>query len=451
MTPRPPGPSAPPLVGHLPAFARDPLGFLEGLQREHGDVARFRLTRPAVLVSHPDDIERVLLETGKTFHKGYQQGFSMPRVLGNGLVTSEGDFWRRQRKLAQPAFHTGRIGGYADDMVAATRDLLGTWRDGRETDLHRELMLLTQRIVLKTLFDFDNGDDAHDASDALDTVLREMERELGGAEGWLPPFVPTPSRTRLVRALDRLDALVYRIVRDRRERPREHRDLLAMLMDARDDDGRGMTDRQLRDEVMTLYIAGHETTSNTLAWTFLLLSRHPEVREALEREQHDVLGDRPATLADLRALRFTDAVVKESMRLYPAIWSISRVASVDTVLGGYRVERGTEVWLAAWVTQRDERWFHDPLAFRPSRWLEGEKPPKYAYFPFGGGPRVCIGNSFAQMEAVLLLAEISRRFRVHVPPAHHVNIEPGAALRPRGGLPTRLEERRAVALARSNQ
>lgn len=451
MTPRPPGPSAPPLVGHLSAFARDPLGFLEGLKREHGDVARFRLTRPAVLVSHPDDIERVLLETGKTFHKGYQQGFSMPRVLGNGLVTSEGDFWRRQRKLAQPAFHTGRIGGYADDMVGATRDLLSTWHDGRDLDLHRELMLLTQRIVLKTLFDFDNGADAHDASDALDTVLREMERELGGPEGWLPPFVPTPSRTRLVRALARLDALVYRIVQDRRERPREHRDLLAMLMEARDDDGRGMTDAQLRDEVMTLYIAGHETTSNTLAWTFLLLSRHPDVREALEREVHGVLGDRPATLADLRALRLTDAVVKESMRLYPAIWSISRVASVDTVLGGYRVERGTEVWLAAWVTQRDERWFHDPLAFRPSRWLDGDKPPKYAYFPFGGGPRVCIGNSFAQMEAVLLLAEISRRYRVHVPANHDVNIEPGAALRPRGGLPTRLEERRAVALARSNQ
>jgi cytochrome P450 len=435
-----------PIIGNLPDFAKNPLGFLEKLRREHGDVVGFSITSPFVLVSHPDDIEHVLLETGKTFHKGYQRGFALPRVLGNGLVTSEGDFWRKQRKLAQPAFHAKQISSYADIMVEATLDMLRTWQPNQSLDVHHEMMLLTQRIVLKTLFNVDVGLEVNETSKALDTVLIEMERDFTGVEAFLPGFIPTPSRQRLVKALETLNNLLHGIIVQRRQNPGEHHDLLGMLMDARDDDDNGMSDQQLRDELMTLYLAGHETTSNTLSWTWVLLSQHVNVRTKLDAELEKVLGGRNPTLEDLRSLVYTNAVIKEAMRYYPPVWSLSRVASVDTEIGGYAIPKGTEIFLSQWVTHRDERWFENPLEFKPERWLEGPEPlekriPKYAYFPFGGGPRICIGNSFSMMESVLLLAEIAQAYRIHVLEPEAIKFDTGATLRPKNGLPAKLEAR----------
>ena len=440
-----PGASGWPLIGNLPEFARDPLSFLDDLKGKHGDVARFSLGRsPSVLLSHPDDVGFVLLETGKSFHKGYQQGFSTPLVLGNGLVTSEGDFWRRQRKLAQPAFHAQRIGSYASTMVQFTLEMLNNWHLGQQLDAHAEMMHLTQRIVAQTLFGRDTSDQTAQLGAALNTIMREMDAEFTTLEGFVPGFVPTPSRARLTAAVRQIEQLIVDVTQSRRQSRDQHADLLEMLLEARDDDGNGMTDQQLRDEIITLYIAGHETTSNTLAWTWGLLAQHPQVRARLEAELEQVLLGRAPTFDDLRALAYTNAIIKESMRVRPPVWSISRVASVDVPLREYTIPKGTEVWLAQWITHRDPRWFEDPETFRPERWLEGPEPlekriPRHAYFPFGGGPRICIGNSFAQMEAVLLLAAIAQQFRLTLQPDAQMVPLASMTLRPKHGVPVQLE------------
>jgi cytochrome P450 len=440
-----PGANGWPLIGNLPEFARDPLAFLDDLKRKHGDVARFSLGRsPSVLLSHPNDVGFVLLETGKSFHKGYQQGFSTPLVLGNGLVTSEGDFWRRQRKLSQPAFHAQRIGSYAQTMVQYALEMLDNWQPGQHLDAHTEMMHLTQRIVAQTLFGQDTVEQTAELGIALDTIMREMDAEFTTLEGFVPGFVPTPSRTRLTAAVRQIEQLIVDVTQSRRQSRDQHADLLEMLLQARDDDGKPMTDQQLRDEIITLYIAGHETTSNTLAWTWVLLAQHPSVRAKLEAELERVLSGRVPTFDDLRALTYTNAIIKESMRVRPPVWSISRVASVDVQLREYTIPKGTEIWLAQWVTHRDPRWFDDPLAFRPERWLEGpeqleKRIPRHAYFPFGGGPRICIGNSFAQMEAVLLLATIAQQFRLTLRSDAQITPLASMTLRPKHGVAVRLE------------
>jgi len=436
-----------PVIGHLIDFGRDPIGFLTRLQHERGDTATFSMGgRTQTVLTHPDDVETVLLETGRRFDKGYTSmgGYSVPRLLGNGLLTSEGNFWKRQRKLAQPSFHAARIGRYAETMVSFTERMLNEWRGGELRDAHEDMMMLTQAIVAKTLFDADVTGEARDVGELLTRVLDGATEEMRSIQMMMPANWMTPTRRRVDDAVSGLERSIARIIVDRRASNTTHSDLLEMLMSARDDDGSAMSDAQLRDEVMTLYLAGHETTANTLSWTWFELSRHPEVRERLEQELDTVLAGRSPTMDDLRSMPFTAAVVDETLRMYPAAWLFARCTTEDVQLRGVDIPRGAQLWISPYLLHHDARWFEAPEKFDPARWLDGRTTGihKYAYIPFGGGPRICIGNGFAKMEAALLLAGIAQHFRLTVTNPASVVPDPSLTLRPRDGVRVRVESRK---------
>lgn len=438
----PPGPSGLPLLGSLLDLRRDPLGFFADSARRYGDVVRLRLGgASAYLISDPAAIEGILVGTGRRFVKGYDKDPVLPLFLGNGLVTSEGDFWLRQRRLMQPAFHRQRVAGFGAAMVAATEEAAAGWRDGERRDLHTDLMRLTLDILMRTVFSAPLGADAGRVERSLNVVLDEYMRQSLALLP-LPAWAPSPGRSRMLRAIRELHVVVDRLIDSRLAGGAGPDDLLTMLLEARDEAGQPMPRRQLRDELLTLILAGHETTANALAWTLALLARHPEAEARLHAEV-DALGDRPAAAADLPALRYADAVVKESMRLFPPVWMISRAAAQPATVGGYDVPAGRDLYLSAWVVHRDPRLYAEPAAFRPERWLDGleQHLPRYAFMPFGGGPRLCIGNSFAQMEATLILATLARRFRLSLAPGQAVTPEPTMTLRPRGGLPMTVARR----------
>jgi cytochrome P450 len=418
-------------------LGRDPLGYLAGLHRQHGDFAPFSLGigGPQLLIMHPDDIGVVLQETGKRFHKGYQSGYSTARVFGNGLVTSEGDFWRRQRKLAQPAFHTRRIASYAETMTALTGEALAAWQPGETRDIHQAIMRLTSHIAVRTLFGADLPDTER-IEHLLDVMMNGMKSDLLSWQSFLPAAILTPDRQAVKAAVEEFDRRLLALVEARRGDTAGRDDLLALLMEARDDDDQPMSDQQLRDEAVTLYIAGHETTANTLTWGWMLLSQNPAVRARLEAEVDSVLGGRAPAFTDLRQMPYVNAVFKETMRLYPVAWSISRMASVDVELSGYHIPKDTNVWIAQYLLHRDARWYDNPMGFDPDRWLDGRTTdlPKYAYLPFGGGPRICIGNSFAEMEGALILASAAQRFRLNLAPDQRIELDPGITIRPRYGM-----------------
>ena len=443
--PLPPKAPGLPFVGNLLTYLDDPLRFLRSTRDRHGDVVRVALGPLEVtLVSHPDLVEDVLITRNKLWLKDRFIQTTLRPVLGDGLLSSEGDFWRRQRRLAQPAFHRDRIAAYGSTMVDFTERLATTWRDGEVRDVHKDMMRLTLDIVAQTLFGASVGDQAEDVGAALESMLAVAVDPIY----MLLPFLtrmPTPGRRRFDGAVAKLDAIIYGVIEKRRSsRAEESNDLLSMLLHAQDEDGSRMSDKQLRDECMTLFLAGHETTALLLSWTWLLLSQHPEVDAKLARELEEVLGDRPATLADVPNLRVTAQVIAESLRMYPPAWSMGREAREDVVLGGFLVPRGTQVWFCPWSIQRDGRWFEDPDTFRPERW-EGDLAKtlhKFAYFPFGGGPRLCIGQAFAQMEAVLLLATLARSFRIEVLAEPAAIPDPSVTLRPKHGLSGRPNRRR---------
>ncbi len=449
IAPALPGPRGRWLTGHVRDFAADRLGFLTRIAREYGDIVALRFAhRPVVVVNHPDLVEEVLVTRNRQFIKHFALRMARP-TLGNGLLTSEGDFWRRQRRLAQPAFHRERVTAHGAVMVEYAERMLATWSDGRTLDIQDAMMRLTLEIVAKTLFDADVSTDAADASAAMEMLLRSFTARVGKLIP-MPDFIPTPVNLRFRRARDRLDRIIHGIIAARRASGEDRGDLLSMLLQAQDDadtttaGGGGMTDVQLRDEAMTLFMAGHETTANTLAWAWLLLSTHPEVEAKLHAELDEVLPDGPPTVADLPRLVYAEHVVTEALRLYPTVWLLGREAIEPTVVGGHRIAKGTTVYMSQWVVHRDPRFFDDPLAYRPERWEEGmaRKIHRYAYFPFGGGPRICIGNGFAMMEAVLLLATIARRFRPRVLRPAEVVPLPTMTLRPIGGIDVVLEARR---------
>jgi len=434
-----------PLVGHLLEFQRDPLRFLCSMREAHGDVVDVAIGPLAVtLISHPDFIEDILITRSKLWKKDRFLQKNLRPVLGDGLLSSEGDFWRKQRRLAQPAFHRERIAAYGGIMVDRASRLAAKWQDGEVRDLHEDMMRLTLDIVAETLFGAEVGDHAEEVGEALEAVLAIVADPL---ELFVPllKHLPTPKRRRFARAVARLDAIIYRVIEERRRAGgAQADDLLSMLLHAQDDDGSRMSDKQLRDECLTLFLAGHETTAINLSWTWLLLSGHAAVKSKLQHEVDEVLGDRPATFADLPRLRYTGQVIAESLRLYPPAWSLGREAREDVDIGGYRIRRGDQVWFCPWAIQRDPRWFEAPDAFRPERW-EGDlskRLPRFAYFPFGGGPRQCIGQAFAQLEAVLLLATLARAFEVEVLPSPPAIAEPSVTLRPKHGLRVRLARRR---------
>jgi cytochrome P450 len=439
----PPGPPGHLIRGNLPEFRRDRLDFFVRCARDYGDVVALRFgPRRIFLVSHPDLIEQVVVNEARHVIKHFALRLN-PLVLGQGLLTSSGDFWLRQRRLIQPAFSRERLYAYAADMTAAAERLSGEWRDGEERELLTEMMRLTLDIAARTLFGTNVRQDATQVAEAL-AVLQEIFLKRFNSLLPLPTWIPTPQNLRLRRAVRRLDAILYRFIAQRRaEGDQGRHDLLSLLLHAQDEDGSRMTDRQLRDEAMTLFLAGHETTALTLAWTWYLLGTHPDVEERLFEEARTLLGDRPATGDDVPQLKFAEAVTLEAMRLYPPAYVIGREAVQPFELGGYAVPPGLTILMSQWVVQRDPRFYDEPEKFRPERWLEGlaGRLPRYAYFPFGGGPRLCIGNSFAMMETALCLATLVRRWRCVLVPGRTVVPLPTFTLRPQPGIQAVLRQR----------
>src|SRR6266700_2966861 len=419
----------------------NPLEYFTKIAREFGDIAGLRILNfKTIFINHPDLIEEVLVTNARKYSKGKVLRANR-HVFGEGLLTSEGDFWLRQRRLAQPAFHRARIASYAATMVDYTQRLVSGWRDGEERDAHREMMRLTLQIVGKTLFDADVERDAQGVGKSLELLLEigaNFRRTI-----FVPHWLPTPANLRVKREVAQIENILYRIIAERRASGRDAGDLLSMLLHAQDEDGSRMTDRQLRDETITLFLAGHETTASTLSWTWWLLAQNPAVEKKLHAELDEVLVGRAPSIDDLARLPYTANVITESMRLYPPAWGLARVAIEDHELGGYPVRKGMGVAMAQWVVQRDTRWYDKPEEFRPERW-EGDfakRIPRFAYFPFGGGPRQCIGNSFALMEARLILATIAQKYRLHLVPDHPVVPLASITLRPRYGVRVVLESR----------
>ena len=444
----PRGPRGGRLMGNMREFNGDSLGFVERCAREFGDVVPTRfLYVPALFLFHPDHVEYVLAAGSKNFIKAasLRSPFFL-RLVGNGLVTSEGEFWRRQRRLAQPAFHHQRINSYAETMVSYAEGMVAGWGDGQTLDAHDEMTMLTQRVVAQTLFSADVSGESREIGEALSNIVRPFASQA--TLKWiLDNRLPTPAHLRFNRDVRKIDRFVYRLIEERRSSGEDTGDLLSMLLAARDEDGSSMSDRQLRDELMTIFLAGHETTALALTWAWYLLAQNPEAEAKLAAELEDVLGGRAPAADDLPRLRYAEWVVKEAMRLYPPAWAVGRECVRECEVGGYRVAKGMQVFGFQWVNQRDARWFADPLAFRPERWGDESisRLPKYAYFPFGGGPRLCIGNYFATMEAVLILSTVARRFRLRLVPDQTVELLPAVALRPKHGIKMQLEARQAAA------
>lgn len=454
---KPPGPKGHLILGSLPEFRRDQLGFLPNLIQTYGDVVYFRfLHLPIYLIGSPDYVREVLVNQADKFEKAPLDRDILSKFLGNGLLTSEGSFWRRQRKLAQPAFHAKRIQAYAQVMVAYTRQMLEGWHNGEQRDIDHEMMRLTMFIVSKTLFNADaittQGNTAEMIGQAV-TDLQNVSNNDYQRGMTLPDWLPTADNRKRRHASELFGQYMDKIIADRRATAQDGKitdmgDLLSMLMMAQDDDGQHMDDRQLRDEVATLFAAGHETTANALTWTFYLLSQHPEVEAKLHQELDQVLLGRAPVLADLQNLPYTQMVVKEAMRLYPPAWILNgRISLEDVVIGGYTIPKGSTIFISPYAMHHLPKFFPDPERFDPERFTpEREKAlPKFAYMPFGGGPRVCIGNAFAMMEAPLLLATIAQQYSLQLKSGHQVQKASLITLTPKNGMPMHLQARQVPA------
>jgi cytochrome P450 len=463
-----PGPRRWSPVGSLPELRRDPIGTLLDARETYGDVVKFRAgIWSAYFLSHPDDVKHILLDNNQNYRKGFTFDYLKP-VVGFGLLTNEGESWLRQRRLAQPAFHGQGLAELADLMAAAVGRTLGCWReraDGTPLDVAHEMSGLAMAIVSRTLFGDGSGADATPVIDAVSVAMEHVNRQITHLIT-IPDRFPTPRNLQFKRALDVLNTVVYSMIEQRRTaagracRQPENRaasagrnednagrtgsDLLSLLLEARDEEtGEGMTDGQLRDEVMTIFLAGYETTANALAWSWSLLALNPEIEERLHAEVDSVLGGRTPCLADLSRLRYTRMVFDETLRLRPPVWAVCRFALAGDVASGHRIPAHASVILSPYVTHRHPAFWDDPLRFDPERFRPEPVAarPKYAYFPFGGGPRMCIGSEFAMMEGVIALATIAQEFRLRPVPGHRVELEPLITLRPRGGLPMLLERR----------
>jgi cytochrome P450 len=445
---RPPGPKGHFLFGNLTAISRDWLGFYSQCAKGYGDIVYARFVHvPILLLVHPREIEYVLVTNSSNFTKSADYR-ALARVLGNGLLTSEGKLWQRQRILIQPAFRRENILSYAPVMTSAASRMLDSWSYGETRNVHEDLMRLTLEIVGLCLYGAEVAGATERVGKAMQVVTDRFVTDAGQA--LLFPFdLPDFLATDRARAVSDLNEVIDGIILRRRNPDYARRDLLDMLLQARDAEGKPMSDAQLRDEVMTLFLAGHETTALALSWTCFLLAKNPHIEANLVEELRTVLGDRPPAPEDLSRLRYTEMVLKEAMRLYPAVWGIGRRALADCEIGGYRVRGGTNIFIFQWLTQRDARFFPDPEAFDPERWREDPvrsgKVPRFAYFPFGAGPRVCVGASFAMMEAMLLLAMIMQRFHLDLVPGHPVEPLASVTLRPKHGIRVVVRRRAPVA------
>jgi cytochrome P450 len=424
-------------------FGTDILAGMTYIHRRYGPVVRTRLPLHLYFVADPGCIEEILVKKADSFHKDRTSRL-LSRVLGKGLLVNEGDSWRRQRRLIQPAFHQRQLEAYAVRMVEAIARAAAGWRAGEVRNVHEEMMRVTLTIVAEALFGTDLSASAAELGQTISDLMEQFSRMLGLAARFQPPArVPTPANRRLRASTRKVDTVVLGVIEARRRSDTATDDLLSLLIRARDEDGGSMTDQQVRDEAMTLFLAGHETTALALTYALYLLALDPERQERLAEELGRVLGGRAPTLADLERLPYTEGVVLESMRLYPPAWGMGRQAWADVEIGGWRYPKGAEFVISPWVVHRDGRGFQDPEAFRPERWENDlwHRLPRFAYFPFGGGPRVCIGNRFAMMEAKLVLAVAAQRFRFTPTVATSLSLLPSATLRPRHGVRLQLAAR----------
>jgi cytochrome P450 len=437
-----PGPHGHPLFGVTMDLRRAPLQTLVQAWRQYGDVVLLPFGGPfrGYLLAHPDAARHVLQDRNSNYGKVPWYNEKFKSLIGEGLFTSEGTLWMRQRRLAQPAFHRQRLAALGTIMTDAAEEMLRRWEPlagaGRTLDVRTEMMRLAMAVVARALLGGDVSDEAdtigHAIDVAIDHTYSRMESYLD-----LPGRLPLPSTRRFARSRAQLDAIVYRIIAERRHSDEDRGDLLSMLLAARDEDtGEGMSDAQVHDELMTIFLAGHETTAVALTWTWYLLSRHPQVGERVHAELSAVLGGRSPTVEDLPNLTYGEMVIQETLRLFPPAWLMARMAREEDEIGGYRIPARTPVYLCPYITHRHPAFWENPEGVEPERFSPERSAgrPRYAYFPFGGGPRQCIGSAFALMEAQLALATIAQRARLDLVPGQRIVLEPKITLRPRHGL-----------------
>lgn len=432
-----------PLIGNLLAVSGDPLKFVVDNAHAYPGISFVKVMGGSFYqIADPALIEEVLVTHNARFIKDKSLKVQSRRVFGDGLLSSDGDFWLRQRRLAQPAFHRQRIAAYADIMTVSTGAALATWTLGQTRDVHADMMHLTLDVVARTLFSASDPAALAEIGACLDAIMdRFNSRGLAALlETITGRVIDKTLAARYAQATDKLDQIVDAVIAERRRDGRDRGDLLSMFMDARDEDGSGMSDQQLRDECKTMFLAGHETTALSLSWTFWLLAQNPDAQRTLQDELARVLNGRTPTMADLPQLAYAEQVIKESMRLMPPAWAIQREATEDVVVGGFLIPKGSDVVISQYATHRDARFFPDPVRFQPERWTAdfAKSLPKYAYFPFGGGARLCIGNQFAMMEAVLMLAMVYQRFELELAQNQRIEPQPSITMRPKHGLKMRV-------------
>jgi cytochrome P450 len=441
-----PGPRGHPLLGNSRGFQQDLIGTLLNGWRNHGDVVRFRGVGPlfpVYLVAHPDYVKHVLQDNHKNYPKTPFVNDKWRMVVGEGLICSEGDFWRRQRRLAQPAFHRKLIDGFGKLMVDNTARMLARWdghaQRGEEVNATVEMTHLALAVLAQALFSADWTREAEVMGPAVEVAIGHAYHQMEEFVT-LPEFLPTPANRRFKKARAALDEIVYRLIAERHKVKEEEQppDLLAALMNARDEETGGgrMSDEQVRNEVMTFMFGGHETVAAGLSWTLYLLSKHPEAARRLTAEVEEVLAGRAPTLEDLPRLTYTTMLINESLRLYPPVWLISRTPVADDVVGGYRIPAGSMVLLSSFVSHRHPAFWEDPEGFDPERFSpeRSQDRPRHAWFPFSGGPRKCIGDYFGIMEMQIVISMIVQRFRADLAPGHPVIPKPGITLGQKEGM-----------------
>jgi cytochrome P450 len=440
--PAPPGPKGLPILGLALDVRNDALGTLQRLARQYGDIVSMPvLGMNRILLNRPKYVQQLLILDHAKLQKSTLTKLVVGPLLGQGLLISEGDFWRRQRRLAQPAFHRSRTNEYSPVMVECALERMKNWRGGETRNIAEEMMKLTLEVAVRTLFGTSLAGDSDAIGRAMTFLMRYYLRR--GRSPWrIPASWPTPANRRARREVEYMDSLIYGIISDRKKDTQPCNDLLSLLMAALHEDGSQMTERQVRDESMTLFVAGHETTALSLAWTWYLLGENPAAETRLHEELDSLLGGRPAEVSDLDKLPYLNAVVHESLRLYPPAFIMARMNVETVIVGGYEIPPRSTLLASQWVMHRDARFFEQPEKFLPERWLDGleQRLPPGAYFPFGDGPRRCIGQGFAQLETALVIAAIAQKFSFRLKPGFPVVTEPLVTLRPKYGIEMTIQE-----------
>ncbi len=432
----PPGPSGHFLLGSLKEFSQDLLGFLSKCAQDHRPISSFRLAnRRIYLLSEPEDIKAVLETDQSLFHKHSFFWRHVQAIFGKGLLTSEGDHWKQQRDLMQPAFQGAKVAAYGAKMVQLTETMLDHWQDEEIRDIHQDMMELTAHIIHETLLGSRGNLPAEEIGGVLNTVTDEIAKRFR-RPFFYPDWVPTPGNLRYGKAVRSLDTFIYGIIDDDNSTEKAKNNMVDLLLRAQNAKGNLLSRQQIRDEIITFFLAGHETTALALSWTWYLLSQHPQVEEQLHEELETVLGGVAPSYQSLNSLTYCEKVIQEAMRLYPPAYVLGREPIQPYQLRGFTLPPGSTIFICQWVVHRDPRFFTNPEAFEPERWTNtfSRNLPEFAYFPFGGGPRYCIGRYFAMMEAKLLLATIAQRYRLALVPGHPVVPLTSVTLRPKHGV-----------------